>query len=58
MSNVTLGSLAVSFGAACALAGIIVVVLGLTGRRPRWFADSKLLVWRMMVSSIAAVIVM
>ena len=58
MSNVTLGSLAVSFGAACAIAGVIVVILGLTGHRPRWFADVKVLVWAMTVASVASIIVM
>ena len=58
MSNVTLGSLAVSFGAACAVAGIIVVILGLTGNRPRWFADVRLLVWLMTGASVVSIIVM
>ena len=58
MSNATLGSLAVSFGAACAMAGVIVVILGLTGRRPRWFADTKLLVGLMMASSVVAIVIM
>ncbi|MEM9201466.1 MAG: heme lyase CcmF/NrfE family subunit [Actinomycetota bacterium] len=58
MSNVTLGSLAVSFGAACALAGVGVVIMGLTGNRPRWFADIKVLTWMMTTASILAIVVM
>ena len=58
MSNTTLGSVAVSFGAACSIAGMIVVILGLTGRRPRWFADAKVLVGLMTASSVVAIAIM
>ncbi|MEM8708596.1 MAG: cytochrome c biogenesis protein CcsA, partial [Actinomycetota bacterium] len=58
MSNVALGSAAVAFGAACAMGGIITVVLGLLGYRPRWFNDVKLLTGLMAFASLASVVIM
>ena len=58
MSNVALGSASVTVGAACAIAGIIVALLGILGYRPRWFADAKLLVGLMTLASIASVVIM
>ena len=58
MSNVALGSASVTIGAACAIAGIIVALLGILGYRPRWFADAKLLAGLMTLASIASVVIM
>ena len=58
MSNVALGSASVTVGAACAIAGIIVALLGILGYRPRWFADAKLLVGLMTLASVASVVIM
>ena len=58
MSNVALGSASVTVGAACAIAGIIVALLGILGYRPRWFADAKLLAGLMTLASIASVVIM
>ena len=48
----------VTIGAACAIAGIIVALLGILGYRPRWFADAKLLVGLMTLAPIAPVVIM
>ncbi len=58
MSNVTLGALFVALGAASALAGIGVVVLGLLGRRHGWWRDSAMLVGLMMAAATGAFLVM
>ena len=58
MSNVALGSASVAFGAACAVAAIMVIVAGLLGRRDTWFKDVKLLTGPMMLASIASIVVM
>ena len=58
MSNVTLGALLVALGAASALAGIGVVVLGLLGRRHGWWRDSAMLVGVMMAAAAGAFLVM
>ncbi len=54
MSNSVLGAGAIALGAACALAGIIVVLLGLAGRRQRWFNDAVVLVAVMAGSAVFA----
>ncbi len=58
MSNSALGAAAVSIGVACALAGIVVVALGLAGRRPKWFSDASLLVAVMAAAGVIAFAVM
>ncbi len=58
MSNSVLGALVVALGAAAAMAGVVVVVLGLTGRRPRWFHDATMLVGVMTAAGLGAVLVM
>ena len=58
VSNVALGSASVTIGAACAIAGIIVALLGILGYRPRWFADAKLLAGLMTLAPIASVVIM
>lgn len=58
MSNATFGAGAVAFGMACAVVGAIIVVLGLAGRRPRWFAEATTLVFGMLAASLAAFVVM
>ncbi len=58
MSNATLGSLFVALGAAGALAGVVVVVLGLLGRRRGWWRDSAMLVGVMMAAAAGAFLVM
>ena len=54
VSNSVLGAGAIALGAACALAGIIVVLLGLAGRRQRWFNDAVVLVAVMAGSAVFA----
>lgn len=58
MSNVTLGALFVALGAASALGGVGVVVLGLLGRRRGWWRDSAMLVGLMMAAAGGAFLVM
>ena len=58
MSNSALGAAAVALGAATALAGIVIVALGLAGRRPRWFPDVVRLVAVMTFAALAAFVVM
>ncbi len=58
MSNATLGSLFVALGAAGALAGVVVVVLGLLGRRRGWWRDSAMLVGVMMAAAAGAFLIM
>ncbi len=58
MSNATAGALFVALGAAAALAGVAVVVLGLLGRRPAWWRDSAMLVGVMMAAAAGAFAVM
>ena len=58
MSNATAGALFVALGAAGALAGVGVAVLGLSGRRPAWWRDSAMLVGVMMVAAAGAFAVM
>jgi len=53
-----MGSLAVAVGMACAVSGIVVVALGLAGRRPRWWSDARFLVSLMAVSALGAFAVM
>ena len=58
MSNVSLGAAAVAFGAASAIAGVVIAALGAAGRRPGWFREVRLLAWVMLGAATAAVIVM
>ena len=58
MSNVTLGALLVALGAAGALAGVGVAVLGLLGRRRGWWRDSAMLVGLMAAAAGGAFLVM
>ncbi len=58
MNNAVLGSAAVALGMAGSLGGIIVVALGLSGRRPRWWGDIKLLVAVTTAAGVAAFVVM
>ncbi len=58
MSNTTLGSLFVALGAAGALAGVVVTVLGLAGRRRGWWRDSAMLAGLMMAAAAGAFLVM
>ena len=58
MSNASLGAAAVALGAASAFSGIVVAVLGATGRRPGWFREARLLTAIMTVAAVAAVAVM
>ena len=58
MSNATLGSLFVALGAAGALAGAVVTVLGLVGRRRGWWRDSAMLAGVMMAAAAGAFLVM
>lgn len=58
MSNSTLGSIAVALGAAAALTGIGVVLLGIIGRRPGWWREARWMVWSMMAASLVAIVVM
>jgi len=58
VSNTTLGSLFVALGAAGALAGVVVTVLGLAGRRRGWWRDSAMLAGLMMAAAAGAFLVM
>ena len=58
MSNATAGALFVALGAAAALAGVAVVVLGLLGRRRGWWRDAAMLVGVMAAAAAGAVAVM
>jgi len=58
VSNVTLGSAAVALGGACALAGLLISVLGLMGRRPNWFREARILTFVMTAAALAACVVM
>ncbi len=58
MSNSALGAAAIALGAATALAGVVVVALGLAGKRPGWFGDVMRLVAVMTAAAAAAVFVM
>jgi cytochrome c-type biogenesis protein CcmF len=58
MSNVSLGTMAVSVGVAAAIAGLLVVAAGLAGRRSRWASEARLLVFVMMGAALAAFVVM
>ena len=57
MSNSSLGAASVALGLAAAACAVVIVVLGLSGRRPGWFREARLLAWVMMGASTAAVVV-
>jgi cytochrome c-type biogenesis protein CcmF len=56
MSSATFGAVIVALGAASAIAGIIVVSLGLAGRRPNWWRDAQGLVFTMTAMAVIAVL--
>ena len=56
MSSATFGAAVVALGAAAAVTAIAVVVLGLLGRRPGWWRDSRWLVGVMLVTATLSVI--
>ena len=58
MSNVALGSLAVSMGFAAAIVGVAVVAYGLARGRPSLVAEARWLVWGMAVAAVVAFAVM
>ena len=58
MSNVALGSLAVSMGFAAAIAGVAVVAYGLARGRPSLVVEARWLVWGMAVAAVVAFAVM
>jgi len=58
VSNVTLGSAAVAAGLGAALLGIVVTVLGLTGRLRNGYRYARQLTVAMAVAAVAAVVVM
>jgi cytochrome c-type biogenesis protein CcmF len=58
MSNSAIGAIVVALGCAAAITGIIVVGLGLAGRRAGWWREARGLVWVMMACSVLAFVVM
>ena len=58
MSNSALGAASVALGLAAAVCAVVVVVLGLAGRRPDWFRETRVLAWVMMAAATAGVVVM
>ena len=58
MSNSSLGAASIALGFAAAACAIVIVALGLAGRRPSWFREARLLTWVMMFAATAGVVVM
>ena len=58
MSNSSLGAASVALGVAAAACAVVIVALGLSGRRPGWFREARLLAWVMMFAATAGVVVM
>lgn len=58
MSNSSLGAASVALGLAAAACAVVIVALGLAGRRPGWFREARLLSWVMMFAATAGVVVM
>ncbi len=58
MRNTVLGSAAVAVGLACAVSGIVVVAMGLAGRRRNWWSETRLLTGLMAAAAVAAFAVM
>ncbi len=56
MSSAAVGAVVVALGAAASLTGIGVVVLGLLGRRPQWWRESRALVWTMFVMAAVSIV--
>ena len=54
MSNVALGSLAVSMGFAAAIVGVAVVAYALAQGRAALVAEARWLVWAMTIAAVAA----